>query len=233
MLASGGLRRTHPFTPFVVAFAVALLALLLPGPVGPLALYVVVALALLLSGHRRAVRRGILVCLVPWLFLALLHGVMGDAAGPRVALAQAGRLGAVVTATIALVESFDPSRFLDAVAARGWSFHAGYLFVATLQAVPRLGARARTIVEAQRARGLRRDGSPLRRARAVVPLALPLLLGAVSELDERAMALETRGVERVGRRTPLAVPRFGPVDYAALAVAVGSIAGALAFVLLR
>ncbi len=217
-------RRAHPFTLFAVTAGVAALAFALPAPAGPIALYAVVVAAALLTGAAASARDATLVCLPLWVLLLLLHALPGDGAtvalrsvvlsraGLAVALAQAARLGAVATASLALFRSFDPSRFLDAVAVRGWSFHAAYLLVATLQAAPRFRQRAATILEAQRARGLRYGGGPLRRARALVPLALPLILGMLGEVDERAMALETRGLDARGPRTPLAPPRDRTAD---------------------
>jgi energy-coupling factor transport system permease protein len=63
--------------------------------------------------------------------------------------------------------------------------------------------RAGTIVDAQRARGLDTEGSIWRRARGVVPLVGPVILGSIAEVEERTMALEARGFTRPGRRTLL------------------------------
>lgn len=217
----------HPFTPFVLAGAVVVLAFVLPGPWGPPLLYAAVLLLVAVSGVPGAARPALIVCLPLWLFLFLLHGVLGE--GPRtyagplglsargldVAVAQAGRLGAIATISFGLLQSFRPSRFIDAVAARGWSFHAAYLLVATMQTVPRLRARVGGIIEAQRARGLAWGGSPLRRIRAVVPLVVPLVLGSLTEVDERAVALETRAIDVRRPRTPLAPVAERAADHAA------------------
>ena len=66
--------------------------------------------------------------------------------------------------------------------------------------------RAATIIEAQRARGLDTEGGIIRRLRGVVPLAGPVLLGSLAEVEERTMALEARGFSRPGRRTLLWEP---------------------------
>lgn len=216
MTAGGGLaRRAHPFTLFAITGAAALLAFLLPPPAGPVALYAGIVVLAVIGGVGRSAVRAVLVCLPLWVLLVLLLGLPPGGArlslgvlslsrdGLAAALAQGARLGSVATASLALFACFDPSRFLDAVAERGWSFHAAYLLVATLQAVPRFRQRAAVILEAQRARGLRYRGSPLRRARALVPLTLPLVLGMLSEVDDRAMALETRAVDADAARTPL------------------------------
>lgn len=224
MTSRGLARRAHPFTLFAVVAGVALLAFLLPPPAGPVALYGTVVLLAVLAGAGRAAVRAALICLPLWLLLLLLLAVFGGGArvalgplgvsrgGLAAALAQGARLGAVATASLALFAAFDPSRFLDAVAARGWSFHAAYLVVATLQAAPRFRQRAAGILEAQRARGLRFGGGPVRRLRGLVPLTTPLVLGMLSEADDRAMALETRGLDARGARTPLDPPPDRPAD---------------------
>jgi energy-coupling factor transport system permease protein len=245
-VSGGGLARlAHPFTPFVVALATVLLAFLLPGPWGPPALYFVILLLVAASGVAGAAWRGFLICLPLWIFLFILHGVLGDApriaagplrlsaAGLETAVAQAGRLGAAITVTLGLFESFAPSRFLDAVAVRGWSFSAAYLLVATLQAVPRLGARARTIVEAQRVRGLAFGRSPAARVRALTPLSLPLVLGAPAEVDERAIALDTRAVGSGAPRTALDPPVDSPLDRVVRWASVAAVAAAAVWRLAR
>lgn len=216
--ARGLAQQAHPFTLFAITGAVALLAFILSPPAGPVALYALVAVLALAGGMGRAAARAALVCLPLWLLLFLLLAVFGNGprvdvgvltvsrAGLRAALAQGARLGAVATASLALFACFDPSRFLDAVAARGWSFHAAYLLVATLQAAPRFRQRAAMILEAQRARGLRFGGGPVRRLRGLAPLTTPLVLGMLSEVDDRAMALETRGLDARVPRTPLEPP---------------------------
>jgi len=47
------------------------------------------------------------------------------------------------------------------------------------------------------------EGSVLRRARGVVPLAGPMVLGALSDVEERTMALEARAFSAPARRTPV------------------------------
>lgn len=207
--------RAHPFTLFVVVAGAAALAFIVPAPAGPLALYALTAVLALITGNAGAVARAALVCLPLWVLLALLHGVGGSfdprsltvsREGLAAAAAQGARLGAVATASLVLFAAFDPSRFLDAVAERGWSFHAAYLVVATLQAAPRFRRRAAAILEAQRARGLRTGRGVAGRVRALVPLTAPLVLGMLTEADDRAMALEMRGLGARVARTPLAPP---------------------------
>lgn len=232
--------RAHPFTPLVVTLCIAVVAIALPGPAAVLYLYAATLILVVLTGTGRAALRALVPLAPLWFFLVLLHGVLGDGEqttvlgvalsrnGLTLAATQAARLGAIATASLALYTSFSPARFVDAVAERGWPFSMSYLVVATLLALPRFRARAASILEAQRSRGLRLRGSPLNRARAIGPITFPLLLGALAEVDERGFALETRAASGVTRRTALAPPPDTRMDrltrWAAVAAAGSAVA---------
>src|SRR5256885_11867572 len=75
-------------------------------------------------------------------------------------------------------------------------------------------------------RSLSPRGSRGNRLRALRALALPLVLSALHDVDERALALETRGMVSGARRTPLAPPPDGAVERAARwALLVACVAG--------
>lgn len=242
-LAPGALAaRAHPFTPLVLTGCIAVAAVALPGPEAAATLYAATLLLVILAGTGRAALRALIPLAPLWFFLFLLHGVLGGGdpvtvlgmpfsrGGLTLAATQAARLGAIATASLALYASFSPARFVDAVAERGWSFSLAYLVVATLLALPRFRARAASILEAQRSRGLRLRGSPLNRLGAIGPITFPLLLGALAEVEERGFALETRCASSVQRRTALAPPPDRVLDRAARWVGVTA---ALAAVLWR
>ncbi len=116
---------------------------------------------------------------------------------------------------------------------RGVGRRGVFVIGAAISTVPRMVERAAEIVDAQRARGLDTQGSPLRRARGVVPLAGPMISSALSEVEERTMALEARAFSAPGRRTIIRqlpdstgqrVLRWA-LALLAVAVIVGSISG--------
>jgi energy-coupling factor transport system permease protein len=80
-----------------------------------------------------------------------------------------------------------------------------YIILATLQLIPRFQDKATTILDAQRARGLETEGSLLQRARALLPMVKPLVLGSILDIEERAIALEARAFGRSGPKTSLLV----------------------------
>src|SRR5205085_11745608 len=105
-----------------------------------------------------------------------------------------------------VLATVSPARLVEAMTEREVSFGATYLLVSTLTMVPRLRARALQILEAQQCRGLRLGGSVVARVAALGPLVLPLVLGALAEVDEQVLALDTRGVGSGHARTALEPP---------------------------
>ena len=89
---------------------------------------------------------------------------------------------------------------------RGVSPRLGFVANASVQTVPAMVERAGAITAAQRARGLDTEGSVWRRARGLVPIVGPVILGSIAEVEERTMALEARGFTRPGPRTLLWAP---------------------------
>jgi len=217
----------HPFTLLALAAALPALAWTLPAPWGPAGTFCsALVLCVLTPGASPGLavaRRALLTAAPFWLFLFLLH----DRA---TALAIALRLSTMIASFVWLVAILPPARLVEALVAAGYSAHFAFLFAATLSAVPALRARAQRIVDAQRCRGLATRGGPLTRLRALRALALPLVLSALHEVDERALALETRGLSAGARRTPLAPP---PDSTAERVVRWGLVAGCGAGIVAR
>ena len=74
-----------------------------------------------------------------------------------------------------------------------------------MRSVPRVIERVREITEAQRARGLDTEGRIWHRVRGLVPLAGPLIFGALTDVEEQTMALEARGFSAPTRRAVIRV----------------------------
>ena len=86
---------------------------------------------------------------------------------------------------------------------RGVGRRAVFVIGSAIATIPRMRERAGEITESQRARGLDTEGSLPRRVRGVLPLAGPMVAGALSEVEERTMALEARAFSAPGRRVTL------------------------------
>jgi energy-coupling factor transport system permease protein len=226
------LHRLNPLTKLTLAAVTVVLAILLGGLLGPA---LVVTVAVLLPAATagilvRLVRTALLLSLpiaisvlVVNLFffpagrdvLFQVGPIRATAEGLGFALETLARIGAI-SGSITL---FYLTTRVDALVAdlerRGVSPRVAFVASASVQTVPALVERAGLITAAQRARGLDTEGSLWRRLRGVLPLAGPVLLGAVAEIEERTMALEARGFTRPGRRTLL----WSPPDSTRQAVA--------------
>jgi energy-coupling factor transporter transmembrane protein EcfT len=212
----------HPYTQLALAALLPALAWLAPGAPAP-ALALAASVGLVLAAPRPLGRLAAAAAAAApfWLFLFLLHpparaGVL--AMRLTTLLVAAGWLGAVLA----------PGRLIEALVARGWSARVAYLLGGTIAAVPLVRAHARRISEAQRCRGLATRGGIRPRLRAVHALVLPLVLSVLHQLDERVLALETRGLGGATRRTPLDPPADSSVQTAIRWGAAAACLGALA-----
>jgi energy-coupling factor transport system permease protein len=97
---------------------------------------------------------------------------------------------------------------------RGLGRRGVFVIGAAVQMVPRTLDRVGEIADAQRARGMDTEGRIWRRARGLVPLAGPVVFGALAEVEERTMALEARGFTSPGHQTLLRVPADHTLDRA-------------------
>ena len=94
------------------------------------------------------------------------------------------------------------------------------MFSIALRFIPTTAEEAEKIVVAQTARGAVFDaGGPLRRARAWVPVLVPLLVNLFRRADDLAVAMESRCYTGVGR-TRLHEPRMVATDWVILAAGV-------------
>ncbi len=88
-----------------------------------------------------------------------------------------------------------------------------------LRFIPTLIEEADKIMSAQKARGADfESGSILKRAKALVPLLVPLFISAFRRADELAVAMECRCYHGGKGRTRMRKLKFGGVDFAALGV---------------
>jgi energy-coupling factor transport system permease protein len=213
----------HPLTKLELAGFMLLGGLLLPGPWG---LYVFWALVTLpLTFLAQVVNKLVITTLriaFPFaLSVFLIQGFLWPggtslfAVGPlslkseglAFAIASTGRILMVVSSFLWFALTTRPDQLMATLSQRGFPSGLAYMIVATLQIVPRFQARASAILDAQRSRGLETEGSLRLRIKALLPLVVPLVLSSLIDVEERALAIETRGFNRPGQKTNLiAIP---------------------------
>lgn len=124
-----------------------------------------------------------------------------------------------------------PRAFIADLERRGVSPRLAFAIGAVLDTVPALVERGRQVVDAQRARGLDTEGRGLQRLTAIVPLAGPVVIGALHQVEARSLALEARAFGRPGARHLLWAPADTATERAIrwlLMVAVVALIGAAA-----
>lgn len=225
--AAGGYRGLAPATKLVIAFAEALIAFSVRGWSGPVAMLAVV----LASGFAARVARSFLPFLlatIPLLVsIVLVNTFLYPGAtdtivlvGPfhptwtgLVAASQATARVIAFAMSVALLGLTTTTDDLMAdLEQHGLGRRLAFVIGATVRMVPRMLARAGEITEAQRARGLDTEGSVGRRIRGLLPLAGPLVIGALTDVEEQTMALEARAFTAPGRRTVLRTFTDGPLQ---------------------
>ncbi len=224
---SGFYRSLNPTTKLAIAAVEVVAAFLVPGWLGPgLVLAIVVSIALTTRTLRGLVTIGLaalpLVASIILVNLFLLPGA-SDAIlrlGPLAPTWSGLRFGLLTTARLLAFSSAITLAYLTTpvddmladLSRRGLGRRGTFVVGAAFQMVPRMLERAGEIMDAQRARGMETEGGIWRRLQGIVPLAGPLVLGALTEVEERAMALEARGFSAPGRLTLLRVPPDSRAD---------------------
>jgi energy-coupling factor transport system permease protein len=213
------LHRAHPLTKGVATLVLIALAFIAPSiPWVLVVLAVVVALAVAAGVIRRMLALAVAVVLPISILLLAVQGFANPAnrtevfaigpvvyysEGLRIAALSALRIACLIGATLLFSFTTRPADIAEALMQRGLSPRMGYVVQAALQIIPQTLDTAGRIQDAQRARGLEMEGSLPKRARAYLPLMLPLVLSSLVATQERAMALEVRGfglkVKRISR----------------------------------
>ena len=95
------------------------------------------------------------------------------------------------------------SEFVDELEKSGFPPKFGYVIISVFQIVPQMMKTKDTIVDAQRSRGMETEGNLLTRMKAFLPLISPVVMSALINTRERAIALEVRGFGRKNKKTIL------------------------------
>ena len=207
--------RLNPLTKAVIATVGSVGAFAAGGYVGPIALDVIMVLLAWRAGVLRQLARVSLLLTLPIAISVVLVSVFTRAGttvlfeiGPFDATAEGVdfaaqtlvRLVAISLSIGLFVMTTDPRAFVFDLERRGVSPRVAFVAVATIEAVPALVERAAVIGESQRARGLDTEGSVRARLRGVLPLVGPVIIGALTDVEERSLALESRAFSRPGHR---------------------------------
>jgi len=131
-----------------------------------------------------------------------------------------------------LFQTTENKEIARALEESGMNYKAAYVFTSTLQMIDILSENSKTIMNAQKARGVETEGNVIVRAKAFFPSLVPLILGAVIGSEERVLTLEARGFSLQGEKTHLFnLEKSGaekPTMVIAVVVTIAVIAGRIA-----
>lgn len=207
--------RLNPLTKAVIATVGSIGAFVLGGYAGPIAIIAVMLGLAWRAGTLVPLARVSLLLTLPIGISVVLVSVFTRAGttvifqvgpfdatveGVDFALQTLVRLFAISLSIGLFIMTTEPRAFVFDLERRGVPPRAAFVAVATIEAVPTLVDRATTISESQRARGLDTEGSFLARVRGLLPIVGPVIIGSLTDVEERSLALESRAFSRPGRR---------------------------------
>ena len=209
--------RLNPLTRLSLAGLLLIAGLLLPGTWTNYVLYLAIVLpfALLAGVGRRLLSLSYKIVLPFAISVFLIQGFLWPGGTPilyigplslksegvQFAILSTGRILMLVSSFLLFSLTTRPDHLMNSLSRIGFPSTLAYVIVATIQIAPRFQSRAATILDAQRARGLETEGSLRIRARALVPLVIPLVLSSLIDVEERALAVEARAFNRQGTKT--------------------------------
>jgi energy-coupling factor transport system permease protein len=213
-----GLHRLNPLTKLAIAGFLLVAAVLIPGRysygvfllgVVPLSLWGQISPKLVSNTLRVTAPFAVSLLIIQSLFWQSGPVLIGfgplsiKTDGVLFAINMIGRILLVVSTMNLLILTTRPDHLMLALRQRGLPDAIAYIVLTTMQIIPRFQMKATTILDAQRARGLETQGSLIVRIRALLPLIVPLVLGSIVDVEERAIALEGRAFSRSGPKTTL------------------------------
>ncbi|MPV38351.1 hypothetical protein GB881_15105 [Georgenia subflava] len=127
----------------------------------------------------------------------------GTAEGLERGTTFAARIMGVATPLVLAVQLGDRRRSMLELERRRVPPKATYVVVAAMNLIPEMRKQLDAIMDAQRARGVETDANWFVRVRAFLPSLIPLILSSILSVEEKALALQSRGFTLTGPRTSL------------------------------
>ncbi|WP_129113522.1 energy-coupling factor transporter transmembrane component T family protein [Halegenticoccus tardaugens] len=210
--------RLNPVTKIVVALCLSAIVFVIPDYRVSAILAVLLALLVAVAGVHRVVFKLVGALIVPFgAFLLVIQGILNPAhqttplvtVGP-VTVWEAGFEAAVLITfrVLVLILSFllmattSPTQKMRvALMDKGVPNKLAYVFIASIQMIPQMRSRSKSITEAQQARGLDTEADLRTRLTSIVALLAPLLISTLVTANTRALALDARGFNSTNERT--------------------------------
>lgn len=146
----------------------------------------------------------------PWFFL---FGIKLSQPAIYYSAGMALRLGLMLFFGMVFIASTRVEELYYGLTRLGLPFAVSFALSLSFRLVPIFSESVKTILQAQRSRGLRTTGTPLQRFKSYFPLFVPVFLSALRKVDHLSIALEARGFGAGIKRTSWIQFRFSALDY--------------------
>lgn len=123
--------------------------------------------------------------------------------GIQLGLISAALVMAFSGAFILFMETTEMDELVYMLEKKGMSHTFSYIILSAFQTIKDLSKSSQTIMDSQKCRGIETEGGMMSRAKAFVPILGPLVLGAISNAEEKSIAMDARAFSAPSKHTSL------------------------------
>ena len=211
-------KKLYPLTKLYLALALIISAFIIPSHIYDYSMIIICGIIVSFENKLKIYSKRIFLSLF-WLFTAIfiiqsLFIPAGEVwlkfgfisvykEGVMKAIGLTSKLTAIVSALTMLTLITPVKDFTLALEKKGLNPKAAFILMLTLQTIPEMKKQADVIMDSQKARGIETEGNVFVRAKALIPIFIPLVLSSIANTEERAITLEARGLSVGEKRTIL------------------------------
>lgn len=211
-------KKLYPLTKLYLALALIISAFIIPSHIYDYSMIIICGIIVSFENKLKIYSKRIFLSLF-WLFTAIfiiqsLFIPAGEVwlkfgfisvykEGVMKAIGLTSKLTAIVSALTMLTLITPVKDFTLALEKKGLNPKAAFILMLTLQTIPEMKKQADVIMDSQKARGIETEGNVFVRAKALIPIFIPLVLSSIANTEERAITLEARGFSVREKRTIL------------------------------
>ena len=211
-------KKLYPLTKLYLALALIISAFIIPSHIYDYSMIIICGFIVSFENKLKIYSKRIFLSLF-WLFTAIfiiqsLFIPAGEVwlkfgfisvykEGVMKAIGLTSKLTAIVSALTMLTLITPVKDFTLALEKKGLNPKAAFILMLTLQTIPEMKKQADVIMDSQKARGIETEGNVFVRAKALIPIFIPLVLSSIANTEERAITLEARGFSVGEKRTIL------------------------------
>lgn len=211
------IHRMNPVTKIVIAVCLSIVVFVIPDYRVAAVIAGVLVVLVLVAGLHNLVFKLVAGLMIPFAaFLLVIQGILNPAnqttpmltLGPvtiweegfEVALLITMRVLVLVLSFLLMATTSPTQKMRVALIEKGLPTKLAYVFIASIQMIPQMRQRSKSITEAQQARGLDTEADIRTRLNSLVALLAPLLISTLITANTRALALDARGFNSPNER---------------------------------